>query len=195
MPLLLTGCGSDAPEGAAEAASMERRPGEALTRPEDPGLPAGTVAVLSRPDRPGWTRIEPACPFPLRLQVPPGWELDEAEVRSVQLQLLQGGAPAVFLGISMIGGSQAVADRIREMEGSDPSVQRRAEVPYGDLLAPVLGRDGDSLVWAFPAVRDLGAALQQAAVRLEAIWDADGNPLVDSEMLVQLATTLEPNPC
>ena len=187
----VSGCGgSDAPQG--DGPSLVERLLEEAEAPSGEGTAA---ADLSQPPVPGWSMLEPPCPFMLRLQVPPGWGVEEGSERSTHLTLHRDGQTMVTLMISMAGGDAAVADRIREAETHDASVVRLAEVRYGSITVPVHGGGDGQRVRAYPAVADWGVALQMAVVDVSAALDYDGNPLVDEETLARIAATLEPNGC
>lgn len=189
--VFLAGCGGDdsAPETGS---SFVDRLLEEASAPSGDAAPA---ADLSQPRVPGWTLVQPACPFPLRFQVPPGWDLDEAQTRANHVTLRREGVAVAIVGISMVGGDAAVGDRIREVEANDPSVVRLAEVRYGQITVPVHGGGDRSGVRAYPAVADWGVAMQQAVVEVRPENDPDGAPLVDEDMLARIATTLEPHGC
>lgn len=189
--ILLAGCGAE--DGASDRApsTVDRLLAEA----EAGGDQAGPPADFTQPRVSGWVVLQPACDFPLRLQAPQGWDVDETQTRSTHLTLRREGVPTVGVQISMMGGHTAVEDRMREAEAHDTSVVRLAEVSYGARTMPVHGGGNRESVMAYPAVADWGAAVQHAVVRLNAIWDRDGTPLVEEETLARIAATLEPNDC
>lgn len=189
--LLLSGCGGGDADPGDGASLVERFLEEAAVSSGDATPPAD----LSQPPVPGWTMLQPACPFPLRFQVPPGWDLDEGQTRSNHVALRRDGLEAAGIGISMVGGEVAVADRVREVEANDPSVVRLAEVRYGGVTVPIHGGGDREFVRAYPAVADWGTVLQQAVVELRPARDREGAPLADEETLGRIATTLEPNGC
>ncbi len=189
--LLFAGCGGgDSLPG--EGSSLVQR---FLDEAESASGDAAPPADLSQPPVPGWTMLHPACPFPLRLQVPPGWALEEGPASTNRLTLQRDRMTTATLGISMVGGDAAVGDRIREVEANDPSVVRLAEVRYGSRTVPVHGGAERQFVRAYPAVADWGVALQMAVVELRPERDGEGGPLVDEETLARIAATLEPNGC
>ncbi len=193
--LLLGGCGGEDFEAGAADSPVQRLMAEAEAEAElREGAPA--TPDFRQPRESGWTLLAPSCEFPLRLQVPEGWDLDEGETRSVSLTLRREGEQAVALMISMIGGSLAVEDRMRGLEADDASVRRLREVTYGSRSLPIHGGPDGQMVIAYPPVEHVaGPSVRHAVVRVSAIWDYEGNPVVDEATLTRLAATLEPNDC
>ena len=193
VPLAFAGCGGDDPGSGAQDSAVHRFLAEAEAFDEEGGAAS---ADFSQPRVAGWTLLEPACEFPLRLQVPPGWDLDEDETRSVSVTLRRDGENVVDVRISSTGGSLAIQDQIRGLEREDPSVMRLGEVAFGTRTMPIHGGpDGQSVI-AYPPVEHVAdVSGWHAVVRLSAIWDYDGNPRVDEATLASLAATLEPNDC
>lgn len=195
FPLVLAGCGGDDPGSGAQDSAVHRFLAEAEAEAFDEERSAPS-ADFTQPRVAGWTLVEPACVFPLRLQVPPGWDLDEGETRSVSVTLRRDGVRVVDVRISTVGGSTAIQDQVRGLERDDPSVIRLEEVTFGPRTMPIHGGpDGQSVI-AYPPVEHIAdVSGRHAVVRLSAIWDYDGNPQVDEATLASLAATLEPNDC
>ncbi len=193
VPLAFAGCGGDDPGSGAQDSAVHRFLAEAEAFDEEG---SAAPADFTQPRVAGWTLLEPACEFPLRLQVPPGWDLDEDETRSISVTLRRDGENVVDVRISSTGGSTAIQDQAEGLEQHDPSVTRLGEVTYGPRTMPVLGGpDGQSVI-AYPPVEHVSdVSGWHAVVRLSAIWDDDGNPQVDEATLASLAATLEPNDC
>lgn len=183
--VLAVGCGGAEPgdgpgaEGAGEAPTAE----SPVAAPEEPV--------------PGFTALDPSCPFPYRMQYPAEWTLGEAVAPSgVSLDAGSGRSFALMLQAEEGGAHREAQARMLE---ASAEAEKAGEVTVGGERVPVYRSTGTGprnmqsyMLWV-PAARLDGDVVMWARLRAQTLADS-GSP-IDQETVLRVLGTLERQEC